>query len=350
MNSGEIESLFMSLHRKVLPLPAVFCCLIASAHASSVKPPKIPAISKQYVDEEKLVALKQPAALAAELEALGKGTIDERVARLKKKILTDLIFVEGGTFQMGDFGPIWSPDKLPYSDDPTNKPVHEVTLSSFSIAKYKTTFAEFDVYTEASGTERAASDKAAAKQRYPAAPAGVSWQRAKDYCQWLGNITGQPFDLPTEAQWEYAARSRGQFFVWATDNGNVDFGRNIPAAGQVKLLTPSGSQRRYPVGLFPPNPLGLYDVSHDNEEWVNDWFDKDYYQRSPKHDPKGPAGGTMKVARGWPVSDSIVPNTMHRRARPMELPAEETEDLGTISPNYLSQGLRCAVQKSEKIH
>jgi len=339
----------MSLHAKLLPLPAMFCCLLASADTSSVKPPKVPQMSKEHVDETKLVALKQPAALAAELEALGKGTIDERVARLKKKVLSDLVFVKGGTFMMGDFGSIWSPEKLPYSDDPSSKPVHEVTLSSFSIAKYKTTFAEFDVYTEATGTERAAGDKVAAKQRYPAAPAGVPWQRAKDYCQWLGKITEQPFDLPTEAQWEYAARSRGQFFVWATDNGNIDFGRNMPAADQVKLLTPSGSGRRYPVGLFPPNPLGLYDASHDNEEWVNDWFDKDYYKHSPKQDPKGPAEGTMKVARGWPVSDSIVPNTMHRRARPLTWPEEKTEDIGTIAPNYLSQGLRCAVQKPSEV-
>jgi len=337
----------MSLHAKLLPLPAMFCCLLASADAMSVKPPKVPELSKEYVDEDKLVALKQPAALAAELEALGKGTIEERVARLKKKVLSDLVFVKGGTFMMGDFGPLWSPDKLPYSDDPTSKPVHEVTLSSFSIAKYKTTYAEFDVFTDASKSERAADNPLDKAFRYPSVPAGVPWQRAKDYCQWLGKITQLPVDLPTEAQWEYAARSRGQFFVWATDNGSIDHGRNYPAAGQTRLISPSGESDPYPVGIFPPNPLGLYDASHNGEEWTNDWFDENYYQRSPRKDPQGPATGTKKVARGWPVGDSIVPNTMYRRARALVKPDAKSHFTPgkMLPPSYRSSGFRCALQQ-----
>ena len=270
----------------LLPIAALFFCMSSYAQHSSVKPPKVPSIGKEYIEDAKLVALKQPEALAAELQALGQGTTEERIARLKKKVIHDMIFVEGGTFMMGDFGPLVSPDGLPYSGDATSLPAHEVTLSSYSIAKYKTTYAEFDAYTDATKTPRAAEDDFSKKRRNPTSPAGVPWQRAKDYCVWLGKITGKPFDLPTEAQWEYAARSRGQFFVWATDDGNVDFGRNMPAAGQIELFTPSGEEYPYPVGLFPPNPLGLYDASHDGEEWVNDWFDSEYYKHSPKKDLK----------------------------------------------------------------
>ncbi len=337
--------------RAHLLLSTMLCTFLAHAHADAqnptVKPPKIPRMNSEYVDASKLVALKQPPALAAELDALGKGTIEERVAHLKKKVLADLVFVEGGTFMMGDFGVLWSPEKLPYSFDVTSRPVHEVTLSSFSISKYKTTYAEFDVYTDATGTERAsAADWYALEQRYPQAPAGVPWQRAKDYCQWLGKITQLPLDLPTEAQWEYAARSRGQFFVWATDDGNVDYGRNMPAADQVELLTPSTHHRVYPVGVFPPNPLGLYDASHNGEEWVDDWFDENYYKSSPKNDPTGPAQGTKKVARGWPVGDSIVPNTMFRRSRPLIFPPIDMGIYGTSPPTYRSQGLRCTLRKT----
>lgn len=329
------------------PLSAIFLCTLAHAETSSIKPSKVPSISKEYVDESKLMPLKQPPVLAAELEALSQGTIEDRIARLKEKVVHDIILVEGGTFMMGDFGPLVSPEKLPYSDDITSSPVHEVTLSSYSIAKYKTTYAEFDVYTDATKTARAADDVYGKKHRNPVAPAGVPWQRAKDYCQWLAKITKLPFDLPTEAQWEYAARSRGQFFVWATDDGNVDYGRNIPAPEQIKLLTSSGRKDPYPVGLFPPNPLGLYDASHDGEEWVNDWFDNQYYKHSPRKDPQGPVKGTQKVARGWPVGDSMVPNTMYRRARPLIKPPLNIEFTMPVPASYLSQGFRCAVQQSK---
>ncbi|GGC17277.1 formylglycine-generating enzyme family protein [Pseudoduganella buxea] len=337
------------LRRANLLPAAALICLFTHAHAAPVTPPKIPQMNSEYVDESKLVALKQPPALAAELDALGKGSIKERVARLKKKVIADLIFVEGGTFMMGDFGVLWSPEKLPYSFDVTSRPVHEVTLSSFSISKYKTTYAEFDVYTDATGTERAATDDFGLEQRYPQAPVGVRWQRAKDYCQWLGKITSLPFDLPTEAQWEYAARSRGQFFVWATDNGSIEFGRNIPAADQKKLLTPSNRHHYYPVGLFPPNPLGLYDASHNGEEWTNDWFDKDYYEHSPKADPKGPPEGLHKAVRGWPNGDSIVPNTMFRRARPLIEYPRDLGDFGMVEPSYFSFKVRCAVKQPMSI-
>lgn len=331
-----------------IPLVAALACFSAYAQ-KPVKPPKIPQTNSEYVDESKLKALKQPPALAAELEALGQGTIDERVEKLKKKVINDMIFVKGGTFMMGDFGPLWSPEKLPYSDQLASRPAHEVTLSNFSIAKYKTTFAEFDVYTEATGTERAANEKLDKDSRFPTAPAGTPWQRAKDYCQWLSTITHLPFDLPTEAQWEYAARSRGQFFVWATDNGSIDYGRNIPAAGQIEKLTPSGEKEPYPVGLFPPNPLGLYDASHDGEEWVNDWYDENYYQHSPKKDPRGPSTGEKKVARGWPVGDDLDPNTMYRRARLLVSPPIDLGVFGKMSPSYRSQGLRCAVQQPRRL-
>lgn len=337
----------MSSRFILLPIAALFFYTLSHAEHSSVKPPKVPHMSEQYIDESKLAALKQPPALATELAALEQGTLEERIARLKQKVVADLIFVEGGTYMMGDFGPLASPEKLPYSDDATSRPVHEVTLSNFSISKYKTTYAEFDVYTEATRTEQAAAGKLNRPYRYPTAPAGVPWQRAKDYCQWLAKVTQLPFDLPTEAQWEYAARSRGQFFVWATDNGNIDYGRNIPAAGQIELLNPSKEKAAYPVGLFPPNPLGLYDASHDGEEWVNDWYDEKYYSRSPKNNPQGPITGTKKVARGWPIGDSILPNTMYRRARPLIKPPLEIENLGLVQPSYASQAFRCALQQTK---
>ena len=339
----------MQRFSKIIPFSALFMCALAGADVTTVKPPKVPEISDEEIDESKLARLTQPAALAKELAALQQGTVEQRIALLKKKVVNDLVFVRGGSFMMGDFGPLVTPSSLPYSDDVTSRPAHEVMLSSYSIAKYKTTNAEFAVYVDASGTEPANRDEFEKERSFPPTPVGVPWQRAKSYCQWLGKITGLPFDLPTEAQWEYAARSLGQFFVWATDNGNIDYGRNFPTYEQVKLLTPARKSAPYPVGLFPPNPLGLYDASHDGEEWVNDWFDEKYYLHSPKKDPQGPASGKKKVARGWPVGDSIVPNTMYRRARDLKFRSGDLGDFGISAPTYLAQGLRCAVNRRSPV-
>ncbi|MDF3832292.1 formylglycine-generating enzyme family protein, partial [Cupriavidus basilensis] len=153
--------------------------------------------------------LEQPAALRAELMALAEGDIGDRVSKLRRKVLKDLVYVEGGSFMMGDFGPWWSPEKLYYTSRLDNKPPYQVTLTGYSLSRYKTTYAEFDVYADATGQTRAGMEvrpgyeALQGNNRHPLVPAGVYWQRAKDYCLWLGKQTGVAFDLPTEAQWEY---------------------------------------------------------------------------------------------------------------------------------------------------
>ncbi|KAF7963963.1 hypothetical protein AWV80_03915 [Cupriavidus sp. UYMU48A] len=158
--------------------------------------------------------------------------------KLKRKVLKDLVFVQGGDFMMGDFGPWWSPEKLYYTLRFDNKPPVEVSLTAYSLARYKTTYAEFDVFADATGQPRGGMEMRDGLYRHPLVPVGLYWPRAKDYCQWLARETGVPFDLPTEAQWEYAARSRGQNFIWATDNGNMDKGRNMASDKQKRDLRP----------------------------------------------------------------------------------------------------------------
>ena len=99
-------------------------------------------------------------------------------------------------------------------------------------------------------------------------------------------------DLPTEAQWEYAARNGGKYVWYPTDSGSLNFGRNYPAESK-GMLDPT-----FPVGSFAPNPLGIYDLAGNAQEWVNDWYSEDYYKNSPVDDPRGPVVGTRKVMRG----------------------------------------------------
>nr|WP_262375103.1 formylglycine-generating enzyme family protein [Pseudomonas lundensis] len=268
------------------------------------------------------------------------------------KSLDNMVFVEGGEFQMGDFG--W-----PYDDDPKNlcdwpcgvDPermgnismhgdddfVHPVKLSSYSFSKYQTTLGDFDLFFIAQGkplfdAEDRKREELQEKYFSPNLPAPVkSWQEAKDYCGWLARLSGYPVDLPTEAQWEYAARSRGQYVAFPTDNGSLNYGRNYPERG---------IGRTFSVDRFVPNPLGIYNLTGNATDWVNDWYDKDYYRVSPFINPTGPEKGTLRVLRGsnYPEDPILSSSTVRRWAKE---PVRE----------YYSPGhsFRCSIQSDQSL-
>lgn len=315
----------------------------------SVKPPLKPKINHHYISEANLAKLPlptQPQALTDVLMGLQEGPIEERKAKLKAKVLADMVYVRGGKFMMGDFAKLMGVEgvtRMTYNED--DKHTHEVTLSDFWISKYKTTYAEFDVFSDATGKTRNGMEYGG-DDRHPLIPAGTYWQHAKDYCQWLGQLTGLPMDLPTEAQWEYAARSRGQYFMTGTDDGNIERGRNIPYYEQDQLLRDAYQIKGYgyPVGVFPPNPLGLYDISHNNEEWVRDWYAADAYDRKEAVDPQGPPSGQKKVMRGW-GRDSLMlgANVWRRPAEPIPVRERKADGGVKLLSTVFSPAVRCAV-------
>ncbi|WP_430738392.1 formylglycine-generating enzyme family protein [Psychrobacter sp. VH5] len=221
-------------------------------------------------------------------------------------------FIEGGSFEMGDFGHKldWT-DGLPLTGQPDNKPLHKVTLDSFSMNAYKATYGDFDIYSMATGQPKEGMQSIGIEIRQPNTAAGINWQTAQHYCQWLGQQLEVPMNLPTEAQWEYAARNRGEYILFPTDTGEIDPGRNIwtyeekrefsDRYNSVVLTVPI-------VGLYPPNPLGLYDLSNQNYEWIVDWYDPEYYVNSPEHNPQGPKTGTEKVLRGVAAGEGSAEN------------------------------------------
>jgi formylglycine-generating enzyme required for sulfatase activity len=217
--------------------------------------------------------------------------LNTRIKELLTRVKHSLRPLKGGTFEMGDWGP--APGRH-YDFVTDSRPLHRVTLDGFLMMAYKVTYDDFDVFTDATSAERVDMDEISVRDRAPKRPAGVSWYGAKAYCQWLRNLTNLPFDLPTEAQWEYAARSGGKRMLFATDNGRINRGRNFPKEwehGEKEPPIPN-------VGSYPPNPAGLYGMSEDTSEWVNDWYDANYYSISPQKNPFGPNKGTMKVRRG----------------------------------------------------
>jgi sulfatase modifying factor 1 len=316
---------------------------------AAVKPPGNPKVSNHYISEKKLATMplpQQPTELAKALADLQTGTIEERKARLKAKVFADMVYVRGGSFMRGDFAKLMGINgvtRMTYNND--DKMVKEITLNDFWISKYKVTYAEFDVFADAMGKQRSASKQP--EMRHPLVPAGAYWQEAKEYCGWLGQLTGLPIDLPTEAQWEYAARSRGQFFMIPTDDGTIDFGRNLPYPAQATHLSRALGLTwvdAYPVGLFPPNPLGLFDMSENGREWVRDWYAADAYSAAVPLEPHGPATGTRKVTRSWGGDTLKIGVSVWRRsAEPT--PMNKDEDGGKLVPmeTPFMPSLRCAV-------
>lgn len=285
--------------------------------------------------------------------------LQQRVEALKARTLAQLVFVEGGTFLMGDFGPVHYVDRLPYSPDRNDDVLRKVTLDSFSIAAYKTTYADFDIYTDATRQPRIAQNEMDKPERdLPGTPAGVNWTQAKAYCQWLGQQLNLPMDLPTEAQWEYAARNRGEMRVYATDNGLYEDGRNVASYEMYEayLMEVSGGSPDFssagvviPIGNMPPLPLGLYDMIDRAFEWVQDWYAPQYDPEDTQN-PQGPATGTEKVLRsssdvGWSLA--LTSMTFTRSSRlPTPPPEVYPLDNKPIAVNQNSEtSVRCAVQQ-----
>ncbi|WP_242674574.1 formylglycine-generating enzyme family protein [Marinobacter halodurans] len=259
----------------------------------------------------------------------GPRATTSEIHDVTRKALDNLVFVEGGTFMLGDVGILKGRPYTGLNDD-NNKPPVEVTLDSYSISKYETTWGDFMVYlrdvnrakdyTLEAGFDWArilpvtASDDPLSPNYYKKPARSPNYQEAEGYCAWLADKTGHPFALPTEAQWEFAARNRGQDVLYATDDGTkrndtylqrpkqyID--PSIPPSGNM-LSHASTTIERRPVGSYPPSPLGLYDMSGNVAEWTQDWYDVNAYQHLDPHNPHGPEEPVdpdepEKVVRDW---------------------------------------------------
>ncbi|WP_320741257.1 formylglycine-generating enzyme family protein [Enterobacter sp. 166D1] len=270
----------------------------------------------------------------------GSSKKSELANNLIKKSIANMVSVNGGDFLMGDFGPLVG-DKLPFSIQQDDKVLHNVVLGSFMISKYKVTNADYKIYLEVTGTPSPPVDILAKNSTLLLSDdysLSVTWQRAKDYCIWLGAQSGKKIDLPTEAQWEYAARSEGKYLPFATDNGKIERGRNYPTYDELDKYTGGLGLPIYPVGKYPPNPLGLYDMGLSGKEWTNDWYSSDYYSHSPVKNPQGPAKGEKKVLRGAVGGDDQYALTMFRQSSPPSPKSEEDHD-------YDDGVFRCVINK-----
>ncbi len=179
-------------------------------------------------------------------------------------------------------------------------PVHRVYLDDFWMDQYEVTNAEYCVFLNEKGNQVVEGSKWLSiaaqgcliqKSKSTFVPQSgfedfpvvhVTWYGARAYADWVGKR------LPTEAEWEYAARGghTGRKYPW----GNSRDSQMVRSDGEIGDMDP--------VGSYPPNDFGLYDMSGNVSEWCADWFDEKYYHNSPYKNPRGPSSDSWRVVRG----------------------------------------------------
>lgn len=236
----------------------------------------------------------------------------------KDSIVPEIVYVEGGIFEMGcQYG------------ETDEEPVHKVRLSNYYIGRYEVTNAEycaflnrrrpgardlktwidigndnFDIQKKPLGDYFVVSGR----ERYPVTH--VSWYGASAYCDWLRDYTGEPYRLPTEAEWEFAAKGgiNGHYRVYS---GSGDL-------REVAWFAYNSEGELHPVGLKKSNELTLYDMNGNVHEWVNDFYDAHYYEESEVDNPTGPEKGFECIIRGgcWTWEEEDVRNEARFKAAP----------------------------------
>ena len=218
----------------------------------------------------------------------------------------ELVVVPAGQFELGDLSSRGNHNERP--------PLTVQIARSFAIGRFEITFADWRLYQQDTRTPLPDNEGWGLSDVRPVI--NVSWQEARAYCQWLSRMSGQRYRLPTEAEWEYAARAGTRTRFPAGDDPLVLLKTANTFDRETALRWPrwrdqagAGSDHHpftAPVGSFAPNAFGLYDMIGNAWEWCADWYGEDYYAQSPASDPTGPADGNVRVRRGgswhsWPL-------------------------------------------------
>lgn len=188
------------------------------------------------------------------------------------------VTIPGGAFQMGDnFN----------EGDLDERPTHWVELNPYSISQYEVTFDQYDTFCDDTGRSKP-YDEGWGRENRPVI--NVSWVDAKAFCDWLSQKTGKNIHLPTEAQWEKAARG--------TERRRYPWGNGPPSCTIVNYNNCKG--KTMPVGDYSSDssPYNIRDMGGNVVEWCADWHSPTYYSVSPRYNPTGPSGGTYRVTRG----------------------------------------------------
>jgi hypothetical protein len=214
----------------------------------------------------------------------------------------DMVLIKAERFRMGD----------PQEQDDRGLPVPEVTLQKdFKLGKYEVTFDDYEPFVKVAG-KGVIEDSGWGRGQRPAI--NVSWDDAKHYVDWLSKLTGKRYRLPTEAEWEYAARSGGKDQIWAGTSNRE----------QLKDHAVYDARRTEPVGSKTPNDLGLHDMSGNVWEWVQDCEDKWEEGKCGRRVLRGGSWNDLPEYlrashRGWNSTDGRGGNVGFRLVQDLEL-------------------------------
>jgi sulfatase modifying factor 1 len=168
------------------------------------------------------------------------------------------------------------------------RPIHRIWVDDFELAATQVTTAQYEQFLQGGSSILPPlwTDPNFNDRDQPVT--GVSWHDAANYCEWLSTQTGRHFRLPTEAEWELAARGgqEQKQFPWGDEPP-----QSLP---NYSTRWQTGPER---VGQYAPNPFGLYDIGDNVHEWCSDWYDPNYYATSPDRNPQGPQQSPMKPPR-----------------------------------------------------
>jgi formylglycine-generating enzyme required for sulfatase activity/class 3 adenylate cyclase len=174
------------------------------------------------------------------------------IAPIEAQLIPEMVSIPGGTFAMGS------------EDDPSEKPMHRVTIKPFAISKFPITVHEWNACVAAKSCTYVPTGKD------DAPVANLSWADAQQFVEWLSKVTKKPFRLPSEAEWEYAARGGTRTKFWWGDQLQANMA-NCKGCNQ-----PYDASQPLKVGSFKPNPFGLYDMGGNIHQWVADCWHKNY--------------------------------------------------------------------------
>jgi len=223
----------------------------------------------------------------------------EKLPESLQELIKDMIYVEGDEFEMGSSNGL-----------SREAPVHKVKVGSFSICKYPITWEQWN---EIMGKKR---NQRRCYGKYPVER--VSWYECQDFIKKLNQITGESFRLPTEAEWEFAAKG-----------GKKSKNYEYSGSNDIKKVAWYRGRRRRntsTVGQLAPNELGIFDMSGGVWEWCSDWFELDYCENSPINNPKGSNSSREKSIRGGSWREIASNNRIS--TRDYYSPSKSSDDIG----------------------
>lgn len=242
----------------------------------------------------------------------------EMERKISKSYLPQMVYVKGGSFTMGSKN----------EEDPSDtKPAFSVIVGDFNIGQYEVTVKQYRYFCTETKRKMPSAPLSGWQEDYPIR--NISWDDAIDYCHWLSYVSGKRYRLPSEAEWEYAARGgqKTKNFIYA----GSDF---LEKVGWTFKKNEVVMKR---IGSLYPNELEIYDMSSNVFEWTNDWYSSTWYETKSKNlvlgaKYKGTSLGTQKVIRGGSASESSKSKIIYR---------------GKVSPsaNFVDLGFRVVLEE-----